>query len=118
MTFDEFRATGRNVPDIQEALKVHESERADWQRAPGRMYAASMYLVRRGDEWLLNDFYLASEGVELLLRFAADEPTGWEVRDDGNCALVFRSLTNAERVLYQLAWEGGDLDDYADETRQ
>jgi hypothetical protein len=70
MNIEEFRATGRDVPD----LNVYGCTPGADERSPGRLYAGNTYIEQvnqKGGKWLLtisNDSWLTNDLTDLEVR--------------------------------------------------
>jgi hypothetical protein len=53
MTFEQFQATGRDVPDLRdcEDSSIWDAYEFATRRVPGRVYAGNAYIERQGDRW-------------------------------------------------------------------
>lgn len=75
MTLDEFRATGRDVPD----LGAIEHIAASGQSGPGRVYQDELFIVRAEHTWRVPvgnveiDCARLTDAEEELYRFAVSE---------------------------------------------
>ena len=95
MTFDQFRATGRDSDDMARELGyTNEDEHGNHMPMPGRIYLGSLYIERGGD------------GEYSLPADPNDSTRGWCLTI-GNDSRKSRDLASLERELYEFACAEG-----------